>query len=150
MPWENKNIYKAARRAAGYTQERAAELLMVSVRSLAEYEGGGRLPPNDVVERMADCYGNIALGLQHIRETNALMARVVPELEERSVLEAAVRIYNRMRRFEAAHGLERLMAIAEDGEIDRDERVEFDAILEDLREIVKSGMELEVYCAGRS
>ena len=53
MPEEYMNIYKAARRAAGFTQEHAAELLGVSVRSVADYETGQRLPPNDVVDRMS-------------------------------------------------------------------------------------------------
>ena len=38
MPDGYQNIYKAARRAAGITQERAAELLCVSVRSLDVYK----------------------------------------------------------------------------------------------------------------
>lgn len=38
------------------------------------------------------------------------------------------------------------MAIAEDGQIDQSERAEFDAIMADLREIVKGGLELEVFC----
>lgn len=149
MPEEYRNIYKAARRAAGMTQERAAELLCVSVRSLADYETGQRVPPGDVVDRMATIYDNIALGIQHIRETNKLMARVVPELEERSLMELALRIYNRIRHFSKEGGVERLLDIAEDGQIDESERPEFAAILADMREIVKSGLELEVYCSDR-
>lgn len=91
-------------------------------------------------------YGSIPLACQHLHETNTLMARVVPELEQRSVLEVAVRIYNRMTRFQSRHGVDRLMAIAEDGVIDEDERPEFYAIAEDLREIIKSGLELEIFC----
>ena len=34
------NIYRSARKFAGLTQERAAELLGLSVRSLADYETG--------------------------------------------------------------------------------------------------------------
>lgn len=149
MSEECRNIYKTARRSAGLTQDAAAERLAISVESLRAYETGQRVPPNDVVEQMVICYNTQHLAYQHLHETNTLMARVVPQLEQRSVLEAVVRIYNRMHRFEATHGVERLMAIAEDGEIDQTERVEFEAILEDLREIVKSGLELEVYCADR-
>ena len=149
MPEECRNIYKAARRAAGITQERAAELLCISVRSLADYETGQRIPPGDVIDRMSTIYDNVALGIQHIRATNALAARVVPQLEERSLMELALRIYNRLRRFARDDSVERLLTIAEDGEIDREERPEFDAILADLREIVRSGLELEVYCSER-
>lgn len=142
-------IYQAARKATGYTQEHAAELLSVSVRSLAEYEAGGRIPPNDVVERMVEIYNAQYLAYQHLKATNALAARIIPAIEERSLMELALRIYNRLRRFAKEGSVERLLDIAEDGKIDQTERVEFEAILEDLREIVKSGLELEVYCADR-
>lgn len=143
---EDRNIYKNARRAAGFTQESAAEQLGISVESVRAYETGQRIPPNDVVEQMVICYNAQRLAYQHLHETNVLMARVVPQLEQRSVLEVAVRIYNRLNRFQQDHGVDRLMAIAEDGVIDQRERGEFDAIMADLREIVKSGLELEVFC----
>lgn len=145
MPEEYMNIYKAARRAAGITQERAAELLCVSVRSLADYETGQRIPPDDVIDRMSTIYDNVALGIQHIRETNKLMARVVPELEERSLREVTMRIYNRMIRFYRDHKLDRLMEIAEDDQIDDKERPEHDEIISELREIIQSSMELDVF-----
>lgn len=146
MPSEYKNIYKTARKAAGLTQEAAAERLGISVESLRAYETGQRIPPGDVVDLMMICYNALHLGAQHLHETSPVYARIVPALEQRSMLEAAVRIYNRMNRFAAKHSVERLMAIAEDGRIDQQERPEFDAIMADLWEIVKSGLELEVYC----
>jgi len=146
MQEESRNIYKTARRAAGLTQEAAAERLGICVESLRAYETGQRVPPNDAVERMVIQYNALALAYQHLQETNALMARVVPQLEERSILEVAVRIYNRMTRFQAKSGVERLLAIAEDGVVDQTERPEFCAIIEDLREIIKSGLELEMFC----
>lgn len=48
------NIYQSARKIAGLTQERAAELLGLSARSLADYEAGLRLPPNDVADRIVE------------------------------------------------------------------------------------------------
>ena len=149
MPEECRNIYKAARRAAGITQERAAELLCISVRSLADYETGQRIPPNDVVEDMVVCYDYQKLAFQHLQATNALAARIIPAIEERSLMELALRIYNRLRRFAQEGSVDRLLSIAEDGRIDQEERPEFDAILADLREIVRSGLELEVYCSDR-
>ena len=149
MPEDVRIIYQAARKAAGYTQEHAAELLSVSVRSLAEYESGGRIPPNDVVERMVEVYNAQYLAYQHLKATNALAARIITAIEERSLMELALRIYNRLRRFAKEGSVDRLLDIAEDGRIDQEERPEFDAILADLREIVRSGLELEVYCADR-
>lgn len=45
MPAEYRNIYKTARRAAGMTQEAAAERLGISVESVRAYETGQRIPP---------------------------------------------------------------------------------------------------------
>ena len=44
MPEECRNIYKNARRAAGFTQEAAAEQLGLSVESIRAYETGQRVP----------------------------------------------------------------------------------------------------------
>lgn len=146
MPKEYRNIYKKARRAAGLTQEAAAERLGISVESVRAYETGQRIPPNDVVEDMADCYDYQRLAYQHLKATNALADRIIPAIEERSLMELALRIYNRLRRFAKEGSVERLLDIAEDGQIDQTERAEFDGIMSDLREIVKGGLELVVFC----
>lgn len=146
MPEDYRNIYKNARRAAGYTQEAAAERLGISVESIRAYETGQRVPPSEVVELMVICYNAQHLAYQHLHETNALTARIVPELEQRSMLEVAVRIYNRLNRFAAKRSLDRLMEIAEDGQIDAEERSDYEDIVADLRGIVQSGLELEVFC----
>ena len=146
MSEEYRNIYKSARKAAGLTQEAAAERLSISVESIRAYETGQRTPPNDIVERMVVCYNTQYLAYEHLHETNALMARVVPQLERRSLLEAVIRIYNDLRRFDREHNLDTLMEIAEDGKIDSTERVQFEEIMDDLRDILKSGLELEVFC----
>ena len=100
MSEECRNIYKKARRVAGLTQEAAAERLGISVESVRAYETGQRVPPNDVVEDMVVCYDYQKLAFQHLHETNTLAAKVVPQLEERTLLETAIRIYNRLRRLE--------------------------------------------------
>lgn len=149
MPEECRNIYKKARRVAGLTQEAAAERLGISVESVRAYETGQRIPPNDVVEDMVVCYDYQRLAFQHLHETNTLAAKVVPQLEERTLLETAIRIYNRLRRLEKGGAVERLLDIAEDGQIDNEERPEFEEILTELRELVRSGMELEIFCDRR-
>ena len=72
MPEEYRNIYKTSRKAAGLTQESAAERLGISVESLRAYEGGQRIPPNEVVELMVILYNAQHLAYQHLRETNAM------------------------------------------------------------------------------
>lgn len=146
MPEDYSNIYKIARRAAGYTQESAAEQLDISVDSVRAYETYQRTPPNEIVERMVVCFHAPQLAYQHLHETSGLVSRIIPQLEQRSILEVAIRIYNRMREFDQNACLDRLMVLAEDGRIDDTERPEFNEIIEELRSIIQSGLELEIFC----
>ncbi|HIZ93711.1 helix-turn-helix domain-containing protein [Flavonifractor sp. An112] len=148
MPGDYRNIYKTCRKAAGLTQEAAAERLGISVESVRAYESGQRVPPNEVVELMVILYNAQHLAYQHLRETNALYSSVVPEIRPRSVLEASAKLTNRIFRFAESHADRRLLRIAEDNVIDTQERPEFDAILEDLQEIVEAALELR--CARES
>ena len=148
MPEEYKNIYKTCRKAAGFTQEAAAERLGISVESLRAYETGQRVPPNEVVELMVILYNAQHLAFQHLRETNGLYSSVVPEIQPRTVLEASAKLTNRIFAFADSHADRRLLRIAEDNVIDARERVEFDSIMEDLQEIVEAALELR--CARES
>ena len=145
MPQDKRNIYKIAREARGLTQEAAAEKLGISDSSIRAYETGQRVPPNEVVELMAICYDAQHLAFQHLRETNSMYGSIVPAVPDCSVLEASAKLINRIYEFADRHSDRRLMRIAEDNVIDQDERPEFDAILEDLQEIVEAA--LAVKCA---
>ena len=147
MPEEYRNIYKTCRKSAGLTQEAAAERLGISVESLRAYETGQRVPPNEVVELMVILYNAQHLAYQHLRETNALYSSVVPEIRPKSVLEASAKLTNRIFTFAESHADRRLLRIAEDNIIDAQERPEFDAIMEDLQEIVEAALELR--CANQ-
>ena len=145
MHEDSRNIYKIARRAAGFTQEGAAERIGVSVESLRAYETDQRIPPNDIVAYMADCYHAPHLALQHLHGTNELARRVIPAIEQRDLLQVSIRIYNRIKRLEGTGTIDRLMQIAEDGIVDEDERPDFEAIQAELRALMQSAMELTVF-----
>lgn len=146
MPGNDRNCYKIARRAAGLTQEAAAERLGLSVESIRAYETGGRVPPSQVVELMVILYNAQHLAYQHLHETNELYNRIVPALEDRDLIRTAVVLRNRLARMEQRRSLDRLLEIAEDDRIDEDERPEFLAIVAELREIVRSALELQLHC----
>ena len=148
MPGNDRNCYKIARRAAGLTQEAAAERLGLSVERIRAYETGQRIPPNEAVERMVILYNAQHLAYQHLRETNALYSSVVPDVQPRTVLEASAKLTNRIFIFAESHADRRLLRITEDNVIDPGERAEFNAIMEDLQEIVEAALELR--CARES
>ena len=142
MPDNCMSIYKTAREVAGITQEREAAALNLSVRSLAAYETGERIPHDDIVVRMVDLYNFQQLAVQHLRTNSELARRIIPDLQNRSLVAAAVRFFNAMKRLESIHGAERLLEIGEDNAIDAEEREDFDAIARELKNLICSAMEL--------
>lgn len=147
MQENGRNIYKRAREAAGLTQEKAAEILNLGVRTLADYEIGQRRPPAQTVDQMATAYRSPGLRLEHVRDTDEL--GVIPQRASPQPLPLAVlQLVNRVQRF-AAGVDRRLMSIAEDGVIDEQEQEDFAAILEDIGGIVGAGMQVGV-CVPRA
>ena len=106
MAIESQNIYKNARKSAGFTQEKASQLLNVSVDSLRDYEQSQRPVPSDVASAMCDVYQAPYLAVQHLRLTSDLGKRVVPEIQLKDLPEAVLGVlaaaYRLLRRVE--HG----------------------------------------------
>jgi len=140
---EYTNIYQAARKAAGFTQERAAELLGLSVESIKAYEGDVTIPKNTVVKNMVDVYGASFLAVQHLRASTDLARDIIPDIKETDLSTAVIRLLNRIRIFANQHRTDRLLEIADDGKIDMLEREDYKAILSELDEIVRSALELK-------
>lgn len=124
------NLYQRARLSTGMSQERAAELLGLSVESLKQYEGGKTVPKDETVARMVEVYRLPWLALEHAQATDTL--GVMPEVTPRPLPLASIALRNRLH--DATGRLDALLRIAEDGIIDDTERPEFDDIVSELRE----------------
>lgn len=135
-----KNIYAAARLACGLTQERAAERLAISVRSLADYETGIRRPCDEVLVRMTEVYNAQYLPLQHVREGLTPMQNLIPDVGRCGLSEATLQLLESIYAFADAHFDRKLIAIARDGKIDDNERSEFDKIAAHLEEVVRCAL----------
>lgn len=135
-------IYGKYRRAAGITQEKAAELLDISPRTLANYEGGCYIPPDETVLAMVDVYGAQTLALEHLRASTALGAQLIPEIEEVPLPTAVCRIVSAIREMERNHMQDRLLDIAADGKLDEMEQEDFARIVDELREVVTAALTL--------
>lgn len=135
-----KNIYLTARLASGLTQERAAERIPVSVRSLADYEAGVRRPSNDTVVRMVDIYDARYLAYQHMREMSDLAQQLLPDVGGAALPETTLQLLDAIYAFADSHFDRRLIAIARDGRIDDQERAEFDKIAAQLQDIVRCAL----------
>lgn len=134
------NIYAAARNAAGLTQDRAAEMISVSCRSLADYEAGQRMPANDVVARMVEIYDARYLAYQHLRASSDVARRIIPDTDQLELPAAVLRLISSVYDF-ADDKLDRqLIVIARDGVIDDVERRDFDRIVTRLDAIIQAAL----------
>lgn len=133
------NLYQRARLSTGMTQERAAELLGLSVESLKQYEGGKTVPKDETVAKMVEAYSCPWLALEHAQATDTL--GVVPEVTPRPLPMASIALRNRLQ--DATGRLDALLRIAEDGIIDEKERPDFDAICRDLDGIVGAALQVK-------
>lgn len=125
------NIYKTARANAGLTQERAAELLALSVESVKAYETGVRVPPASTVAAMSEVYGSPGLRLEHARATDEL--GIIPEAARpREFPLAAMQFYNYLLDWAGKHRGQQILKIAEDGVVDENERPLYDEIVCEL------------------
>lgn len=132
MPEDGRNIYKICREQAGYTQERAAELLDCSVRALARYESGETLVPDPVAYRMIQLYNSHYLGMEHLRLVSQVAAALLPPVDPCTIQTAALRLSNYLADFLEKKPDAKFRRIAEDGRIDETERPVMDEILDDL------------------
>ena len=135
-----RNIYKTARQVAGLTQERAAEMLGISVRSLADYELGIRVPQNYVVDGMVTVYNSQLLGIQHLRESANMARNLLPDVQEMRLPEAVLTLIDAIYDFADDRVDRELIDIARDGVITEDEKERFDRIVEKIRTITSAAM----------
>lgn len=144
MDLKSANIYKNARITAGFTQERWAEYLGISPDSVRKYEGGGMMPGDDVVLKMAEVSGQLILPYWHLTRKSRIAAAILPELDEELGLpEAVLGLLIRIDDFRE-DGLQKLIRIAADGKIDSQEQSAFDEALKQLAEIVSKAIALSL------
>lgn len=135
MAHKYTNIYKKARRSTLLTQESAAEVLGLSAETVKQYEGGRRVPPDAVVQKMVELYETPWLAFAHEAEQDTL--GVLPKLTENQSLPTAVlSLINRC--LALSDDYRQLMAIAEDGVVDEVERPVYDQIAVRVREVVRA------------
>lgn len=127
MAVDCQNIYKNARKSAGMTQEKAAQLLNVSVDSLRDYEQSQRPVPSDVASAMCDVYQAPYLAVQHLRRSSELGKRVVPEIQLKDLPEAVLSVLAAVQRFIVKR--DAMIEIVADGKIEEDEQAEWNEII---------------------
>ena len=157
---ENSNVYfKARKRAAAYNErlysrEGAAELLGISVSTLADYElGNTKVVPVDKVVLMADLYKSPELITGYCMKECPVHGFLPLATEEKSIQGIALRLLRGFNEDELKRIRGDLIDITEDGIINDDEVPKLKAILERLDQMAETISEMKIigekYIKGR-
>ena len=142
MPPES-NIYYSARKTAGMTQARWAEMLGVAEESVRRYEAGTMMPADDIVLRMADLSGLQILGTWHLRLKSAVAADVLPEVQRLPLAQAVVQLLDAIDDFTEKHHARTLISIAADGKVRPEEQEMFDRVVRDLQPLIRAALQID-------
>ncbi|EGT5564749.1 XRE family transcriptional regulator [Clostridioides difficile] len=136
MPYQYQNIYQLSRENTGITQEKASELLDISVESLRAYENDKRIPPNVIVSKMVSIYNNNLLGYEHVRRTTEAGVMFLPKLELRSLSNITLKLHKEIKDYLKKE--DDFIDIVEDDVIDEEEEEIWDDVMQELEDIFKS------------
>lgn len=143
--------FRCRKEAAKYndrlnSREGAAELLGVSVSSLADYELGiTKVIPVDKVVLMAELYGAPELKAWYCAEECPIgRGYPMPSAELSSVERTTMQLLKQLREADVRDVKDTLIDITADGVISDDERPELEKILEYLDGLIKAAGELRL------
>ncbi|AIY79456.1 helix-turn-helix family protein [Clostridium botulinum 202F] len=141
MVQEYRNIYQIARESTGLTQERACELLDISVDSVRAYEGGKRVPPDRVVIKMIEIYNAQYLAYQHLKTSAEVGQKYLPNIEIKELPLAMLRLQKEVSDFIKLK--DEMIEITCDGIIDDEEKPRWEKIMKELDDVVEAIMALK-------
>ena len=140
MAQNHRNIYQIARENKGFTQEKSAELMDISVDSLRAYEGGKRIPPTYVVLKMVELYDFQYLAYQHLKISDAVGNKYLPELQIKDLAQSVLAFLDECEDLEKIRKL--MVKIAKDNQIDENEKHDWENIIKKINGMVSTGMAL--------
>lgn len=141
MVQEYRNIYQIAREGKGLTQEKASELMDISVDSLRAYEGDRRVPPDRIVIKMIEIYDTQYLAYQHLKTSAEIGQKYLPNIEIKDLPLAILKLQKEVADFIKCKDL--MIEITCDGEIDDNERPQWNRIMKELDDVVAAIMALK-------
>lgn len=141
MEKQCRNIYQIAREATGFTQERASELLDISVESLRAYESGKRIPPDKVVIKMIEIYNATYLAYQHLKTSAEVGQKYLPDISIQSLPISILQLQKEIKNFSTVEC--KLIEIGADGVINDSELKDWEMIIKELDDIANAIMALK-------
>lgn len=141
MSQESRNIYQIPREAAGLTQEKAAELIDISVESIRAYETGRRTPPGRAVIKMIEIYNSPYLALQHLKSSDEVGQCYMPNVELKDLPTAVLRLQKEVNDFLKCR--DEIIDITCDGVISEDEQERWNQVLKEMDDVITAIMSVK-------
>jgi len=143
MSKDCENRYKTSRNSAGFTQEHAAALLGVALRTLSDYESGRVKVPDDIVAAMAELYKTPLIAWWHLKETSILGKYlpdvIMPQTDTDTIFQLI------MAQDEIGPVIERLKKLISNGRFDKNKREEFKQSVEMGKGFISRAVSFTVY-----
>ncbi|HBF0593463.1 TPA: helix-turn-helix transcriptional regulator [Clostridioides difficile] len=141
MSEKYQNIYQLSRENTNLTQEKASELLNISVESLRAYENDKRIPPNAIVAKMVYTYNNSLLGYEHVRKTTEAGLMFLPKLELRSLSSITLKLHKEIKDYLKKE--DDFIDIVEDDVIEEHEEIVWNTTMKELDAIFEAILALK-------
>ncbi len=141
MSQENRNIYQIARESSGLTQEKAAELIDISIESIRCYESGRRVPPDKVVIKMIEIYDARYLAYQHLKTSEEVGQIFLPSIELKDLPTAILRLLKEVN--DLIKCKDEIIEITCDGIIDEFEMERWKQIVKEFDDVQDAIMTLK-------
>lgn len=138
MKEDCRNLYQMARKSTNLTQERAAEAIGCSVRSIADYESGRTIPADDIVCRMIKIYNTGWLGYQHLKQSTAVGQAYLPDIECTDLAKSVLRLQKEVGDLELVNS--DMIAIACDGVVDKHEEPRWQNVTKEILEMAGAAL----------
>ena len=123
------------------TQERASELIDISVESLRAYENNIQIPPDSIVIRMIEIYDARYLAYQHLKTNAGVGRKYMPDIELKDLPMAILNLQKAVADYLKAE--DEVIDIVYDGVIDKEERPRWETILQMLDKISEAILTLK-------
>ena len=147
----NQNVYFCARKQAAehnatlYARDRAAEMIGVSVSTLADYElGVTKVVPVDKVVLMADLYECPELKTGYCKHECPIGKEFPIKTDVGSLEGITLRLLQALEKGQLKGLRDSLIQIASDGKVGEDEKEELERILVQLDKIILAASELKL------
>ena len=140
----NKNIYQLSREAAGLTREAAGDLLpFMSPDRIERIESEKSEVHPDEVIALAACYKDARLCHLYCTKECPIGKKYVPTADEKDLPLIALEVVNSLNLLEKEKN--RLIEIALDSRVTKEEQPDFDRIFEELTRISESVQALKLW-----